>query len=138
MTANSRDRRVLQPITRKPASRIRPELCLNDARTQSYRRSSTHAYDRSLASARIYVIMRIIATAHAQIRTRAFESSSNDRTTISFPACKSARKKFTKTQWRTLETYNFAIYNSYKMTYTKNVVLQYSQKSSSLYVKRYS
>lgn len=45
--ANGRDRRIITDHQEAPASRIRPELCLNDERTQSYRRSPTHAYERS-------------------------------------------------------------------------------------------
>jgi len=45
--ANGRDRRIITEHQEAPASRIRPELCLNDERTQSYHRSPTHAYERS-------------------------------------------------------------------------------------------
>lgn len=41
------DRRSITDHQEAPASRTRPELCLNDERKQSYRRSPTHAYERS-------------------------------------------------------------------------------------------
>lgn len=49
--ANGRDRNIITDHQEAPASRISPELCLNDERTQSCRRSQTHAYERSFASA---------------------------------------------------------------------------------------